>query len=808
MSDPDVVHAIPGRVRIRFRDALEDDHLAIGHSLAGIMGARGNRAARSIVVWYDPERIGVDAILRWLREPRPAPVPSSDAVEAGTTTGPLRRLALAATGLLLTLFGAPPPLTVPVVVAGAIPVAKHAVADLRDGEVSADFLDITAFSVLLLRGSVLAGAISSFLIAFGDYIRALTARRSRKAIVDLFASAAPFAWVLEDGRPQRVPADAVEPGTIVVVHPGEVVPVDGPIVFGRATVDQQTLTGEATPQLRVAGEGVYASTYVMDGEIGVRAEKTGGQTRARRIVEVLASAPVHDTAIENYAARFAGRFVVPVLLLAGGIYALTRDVVRAISVIVFDFSTGIRVSVPTSVLAAMNAAVRRQVLIKSGRAVELLARVDTIVFDKTGTLTSGKPVVCEIVPLAHDLDEDALLALAAAVENRLSHPAARAIVREAEERQIAIPERHESRYEIGLGVEAWVDGVSIAVGGEEFLRSSRVPIPRSAVSHAEELGLSGTSTVFVARNGKTIGTIAYADVPRAEMASVIRGLRANGVREVMMVTGDHRRVANAIAMQVGIDRVEAATFPDRKAEIVRTLQDEGHVVAVVGDGINDSPALAYADVSVSLAGGTDVARETADVVLYGDLSGLLDAVTIARHAMGVVRQNLAFIGTANGLGLLAASLGFVAPAAATAIHNGTGVLAAANSLRPLIARPLGADRVDHADHATHDDHPHVHGDCEHLAVLHGDHTDYLHDGHLHATHAGHIDEHRLAVDATNPAACTPNHRCDGHDETHAHGSRCGHDAVPHGDHIDYLVAGHLHHAHSAHCDDHGVLAVA
>jgi P-type Cu2+ transporter len=758
-----------------------------------------------MVVCYEADRVDVDAILQWLCEPRPASAVRSAPVDGRASGAPLRNLAVAAAGLLLTLFGAPAVASTAVVVVGAIPIARRALEDAREGELSADLLDATAFSVLLLRGSVLAGAIASVLISFGEYIRTLTARRSRRAVVDLFASMAPFAWVLRNGRTERVPADSVEAGTTVVVHPGEVIPVDGPIVLGRATVDQQALTGEATPLLRLAGDDVFASTLVMDGEIRVQAQRTAGETRASRIVEVLANAPIHDTAIENYAARFAGRLVVPVLLLAGGIYALTRDIVRAIAVVVFDFSTGIRVSVPTCVLTAMNAGVRRQVLIKSGRAVEQLARVDTIVFDKTGTLTMGTPVVREVIPLVDDLDEDALLALAAAVENRLSHPAAHAIVREAEERNISIPVRHESRYEIGLGVEAWVEGAAIAVGCEEFLRSCDIELPQSVVFRANELGRSGTSTVFVARDENTVGMITYADVPRTEMASVIGALHSNGIREVLMVTGDHRKVARAIAHQVGIERVEAASFPDRKAEIVRELQAQGRTVAVVGDGINDSPALAYADVSVSLACGTDVARETADVILYRDLWGLLDAITLARFAMGVVRENLWIIGTTNGLGLLAASLGFVSHTAATAIHNGTAALASTNSLRPLLARSLA---VDEAQHETHDDHPHVHGNCDHIAVRHGNHIDYLHDGHLHAVHDGHIDEHPLAINIANPAGCTPHHHCGAHDATHAHGIGCGHDPVPHGDHTDYLVAGHLHHAHSAHCDDHGTLAVA
>ena len=682
--NPVIVHSIPGRVRVRFRDPLDGERLAVAEPLAGIIHTRVNAACRSIAVRYDATRICVDDVIRWLREPRAANERRSHPIEGAVRGEHLRTLAIAAAGLLLSIVGAPAVAAVALVGIGAIPIAQRAVTDLRKRELSADFLDATAVTVLLFRGILVPAALSTFLIAAGEYLRALSSRRSRKALADLSASTAQFAWVLRDGRYERVPAHSVEPGTTVLVHPGEVVPVDGVVVLGRATIDQQTLTGEATPQLRSPGDAVYASTLVMDGEIHVRTEHAGANTRASRIVEVLASAPVHDTAIGNYAARFAGRFVVPVLLLAGGIYALTRDVVRAISIIVFDFSTGVRVSVPTCILATMNGAVRRQVLVKGGRALEQLARVDTIVFDKTGTLTSGRPVVTEIVSLDDELDENALLALAAAVEHRLSHPAAQAIVRAAEERTIAILERSESRYEIGLGVRARVDGATIIVGSAAFLATCGVQLPAEAVRFAGERGRDGTSAVFVARNGHPAGIIAYADVPRAEVASVIRSLRGDGIRDVIMVTGDQDGVARAIAADVGIERLEAASFPDRKAEIVRQLQAEGRTVAVVGDGINDSPALAYADVSVSLAGGSDLARETADVILYGDLSGLLDAIAMARFAMRVVREDLGIVGIANGLGLLGATAGVVSPAAATAINNGSGVLAAMNSLRPLL----------------------------------------------------------------------------------------------------------------------------
>jgi Cu2+-exporting ATPase len=264
------------------------------------------------------------------------------------------------------------------------------------------------------------------------------------------------------------------------------------------------------------------------------------------------------------------------------------------------------------------------------------------------------------------------------------HPAAQAVVRAAQERQLRIPERGESWYSIGLGIEAEVEGETVLVGSELYLTSRGIALPDAARTAAQRAGTRGASTVFVARDGAALGCLAYADVPRPEARSVIGRLHASGVRHLVMVTGDQRAVAEAVAAQIGIDRVEAGVFPERKAEIVRALQSAGRrTVAVIGDGINDSPALAYADVSVSLQGGTDVARETADVVLHGSLHGLPEAVAIARHALGIIRQNLGIVGIPNTGGVLLAAAGLVTPTMATALNNGSAVAAALNGLRPL-----------------------------------------------------------------------------------------------------------------------------
>ena len=686
---PSLVHAIFGRSRFRIprlrRDAEYAQNLrARVESERGVCAVRLNAGASSIVVSYDPcllTNADILAVLMVLpAKPSRLPVRRKDAV-ARSHVGALLAGAVA---LGLAAFGAAPWLTVLCLAASTVPVVLRAAHELRARRLSVDFLDALAIVILAWRGSLWPASLSAMLIAGGEYIRALTARRSRAVLVDLFGTRGQLAWVVRGERPERVPAETLGAGDIVVVYPGELILVDGTVTRGEAIVDQKSLTGESKPLMKRPGDSVFASTFVTAGQLSILTERAGRQTRADRIVQLLEEAPVHDTAIANYAARFADRFVLPTLLAGTAIFLLTRNPVRAAAVIVFDFATGIRVSVPTTVLAAMSAAaVRRNVLIKGGRAIEQLARVDTIVFDKTGTLTSGAPSVIDVGSVEGGTSPDEVLSVAAAVELRLTHPAAHAIVSAAHQRGLAIPDRRASAFAVGLGVSGEVEGQRVEVGSAQHLERAGIPIEAEAAAAAEIAGKSGASTVFVARGGRTIGWIAYADVARSEARDVLQALRAQGVRRLLMLTGDQPDVAAAVAREVGIDRVEAGVFPERKAEVVRALQERGHVVAVVGDGINDSPALGYADVSISLKDSSDVARESADVVLHDDLWGVVDALDVARHAMRVIRDDLTLVAVPNAVGFALACTGFVSPTLATALNNGSAVAAALNGLRPL-----------------------------------------------------------------------------------------------------------------------------
>ncbi|PAX51927.1 heavy metal translocating P-type ATPase [Brunnivagina elsteri] len=577
----------------------------------------------------------------------------------------------------------PPMLIATTIVLATLPVAQRAwVAIREERKLNIDFLDLMAIAITTVQGQFLTPALMLGLIEIGENIRDRTARSSAQQTLDLLASLGKFAWVERDGEQIQIAIEEVQKGDTVIVYPGEQVPVDGTIISGKALFDEQKLTGESMPVMKRKGQSVYASTLVREGQIYILAERLGNDTCVGKSIQLMQEAPVHDTRMENYAAKLAQKAVVPTLLLGGTVFALTRNPARAASILTLDFATGIRVSVPTTVLAALSYAARRGVLIRSGRALEQLANVDTIVFDKTGTLTKGEIAVTDVRSFNSQVSELQILAIAATAEQRLTHPVAEAIVRHAESLQVDVLTREKWDYKLGLGVEAIIDGKKVYVGSERFLRQQEIDMIA-----VDELSDKPASAIYVASDGQVQGIIEYNDVLRSESKEVITKLMTVEGVEVHMLTGDNKRTATTVATQLGISpaNTHAEAFPEQKADVVRQLHETGKTVAFVGDGINDSPALAYADVSVSFANGSDIARETADLVLMqNDLHGLLEAIDIARKAKQLIRQNTSIIAIPNLAALVVATLFGLNPLAATVVNNGSTVVAGINGLRPIL----------------------------------------------------------------------------------------------------------------------------
>ena len=697
-----IIHRTRGRIRLRVPKIIHNaDYAARLEELAAadphISGIRIKRSAASVTISYVPGLLPEEDLPYYLEQilikaQTPGFLTAGASPPTENPVSLWSELKLPATAALLALISGPlgfslaPGLIGTTIALAAIPVAKRAAFGVfQQRRLNIDFLDTLAISITTIQGHFLTSASMLALIELGETIRDRTARSSQNNTSDLLKSLARFAWVERGGEKQQIPIEQVEPGETVIVYPGEQIPVDGRILQGKALVDEQKLTGESMPVVRHQGQEVYASTLVRSGQIYILAAKVGAETRAGRTLQLIQDAPVHDTRIENYAAKIADRAVMPALILSGAVFALTGNAARAASILTLDFATGIRVSVPTTVMASLSYAARRGILIRSGRALEKLAQVDAIVFDKTGTLTQGEVAICGIkTPVG--VSKKRVLQLAAAAEQRITHPVADAIMRHANYHEVTIPPRGEWEYQVGLGIKASIEGEMVLVGSDRFLRQENIDL-EPLYHHHPHLQHPEHPAIYVASNGQILGLIQYTDPPRPESREVVDILSGQIGAEIHMLTGDSWHRARTVAAQLDIPEANthAEAFPECKAKVIQELCEQGKTVAFVGDGLNDSAALAYADVSVSFRDGSEVARETADVVLMkNDLWGLVEAITIARNAKSIIYQNTGIVAIPNLSGLAIAATVGMNPMAATLINNGSSVIAGVNGLRPYI----------------------------------------------------------------------------------------------------------------------------
>ncbi len=705
-----VRHFISGRIRLHLpslcrKRKLADAAVVWLQAQKGVKHARLNYACASLVIEYDAGFEGVLRAtlgrlslmsldeLRVLVEPaaksRGASLPALPPPAA--QRAPLWRrtpLGLPTVSLLMA-FSANPvvvAINMPLMLWNAYPIALRAWRVWRrEGRLNVDFLDTLAIAASLMQGNPMAGAIVTWLIKLGDWIRDLTAAGSRRAISELLEFQSKTAWVLRDNVVVSIPAAELAVGDEVVVYPGEIIPVDGEIIDGHAMIDQKTITGEGLPIMRTKGEAVFAATVIRDGQLTVRAIRVGTSTTAGQIARLVESAPIGDTRMQNHAEKLADRLVVPTLALATGTAALSGDFNRFLSLVIVDYGTGIRVAAPTAVLASMTHAARAGIIIKSGAHMERLAEVDTMIFDKTGTLTHGSPAVLDVICYERSIAGRHLLGLAAAAETQLKHPVAQALRVKAQEVGADVPYCEETRYRIGLGVEGKVNGYYLHVGNERFMRQSDINVAAAEVDRTALDG-QGHSCIYVAIDGTLAGLLPFTDQIRPESRQIIQRLHAMGIRNSVMLTGDNAVVARSVGRRLGLSQQFADMLPADKAEVIQQYQRAGNVVAMVGDGINDSPALSFADVGIAMKHGAEVARESANVVLMEDsLWKLVKAVEISRGAVGLIRQNYAIVTGLNTLALaLALPGGLISPEITALISNGSAILASLNGIRPIL----------------------------------------------------------------------------------------------------------------------------
>jgi len=517
------------------------------------------------------------------------------------------------------------------------------------------------------------------LILFGRVLEARAKAGTGEAIRKLIGLQARTARVIRDGEEREIPTDEVQIGDIVVVRPGAKIPVDGEIVDGRSAIDESMVTGEPIPVTKGPGETVIGATINQTGAFRFRATRVGKDTMLAQIVRLVEQAQASKAPIQRLADRVSSYFVPAVIFIAIATFvvwfdfgpqpALTLGLVSAVSVLIIACPCALGLATPLSIMVATGKGAEHGVLIRSAEALEAAHELNTIVLDKTGTITMGKPALTDIVPVGAT-PEDELLRLVGSAERSSEHPLGQAIVRGAEDRGVALVEPRDFLSVTGKGIEAIVDGHTVLVGTRQLLAENQVD-PTELEEAADRLSEAGKTAIYVAVDAKPAGVVAVADTLKEDSSRAVRALRDLGL-EVVMITGDNRRTAEAVAREVGIERVLAEVLPEDKALEVRRLQDEGKLVAMVGDGINDAPALAQADVGIAIGTGTDVAIEAADVTLIsGALEGVVTTVTLSRATMRNIRQNLFFAIVYNALGI---------PVAAGVMYPATGLL-----LSPMIA---------------------------------------------------------------------------------------------------------------------------
>jgi heavy metal translocating P-type ATPase len=534
--------------------------------------------------------------------------------------------------------------------------------DIYNRKITVNVFVTVALVATIAVGEFRAAAVIVFIMAVAGALESYTLDKTRRSIRNLLDLTPKMATVRRDENEVVIPANEIQVGEVVVVRPGGRIPVDGIVVAGESCVNQAPVTGESMPVEKFKGGEVFGGTLNETGRLEIQTAKVGQDTTLAKIVHLVEQAQGTKAPIQNLADRFTVWFLPTVLVLAAVSFLASGDVKVAVSVLLVACPCAFAIATPTAVTAGISNMARHAVLIKGGVFLELAKKIDVLLVDKTGTFTLGIPTVVEIVSL-DGIPEEEVLRLAAIAEKYSEHPLARSVMARAKEYDIEVPDPDEFNIEVGMGVTAQLDGRKILIGKNKFLRDKGTHITGSIENAISEQTEQGRTTVIVAIDLKPVGLIAIADEIRSETPHAIASLKAMGIKEIIMLTGDNHKVAKAVAEEIGVDDFQAELLPEQKLQYVEKLQKQGKVVGMIGDGINDAPALALADVGIAMgAAGTDVAVETADVTLMNDdLSQVVNFMEMSRKVLLRIKLNIFFSIMYNVIGFILAGFGMLTP---------------------------------------------------------------------------------------------------------------------------------------------------
>ncbi len=561
---------------------------------------------------------------------------------------------------------------------------------LAQGKIEVPVLDATAIGVSMLRGDYGTAGSVMFLLGVGELLEEWTHKKSVGDLARSMSLNVGKVWLKKDGQEILVPSEKIVAGDEIVVHMGNLIPFDGEVSNGEGMVNQASLTGESVPVRRTLGSVVYAGTVLEEGELTILVKQTGGSSRYEKITAMIEESEKLKSGLESKAEHLADRLVPYSLGGTALTYLLTRNATKALSILMVDFSCALKLAMPISVLSAIREANQHKITVKGGKFLEAVAEADTIVFDKTGTLTKAQPTVAEVVSFSETKSPDELLRIAACLEEHFPHSMAKAVVDAAKEKHLDHEEMHSKvEYIVAHGISTTINGEKAIIGSYHFVFEDENSIIPEGMEEKFRHLPEEYSHLYLALEGVLAAVICIEDPLRPEAAEIIRQLKKAGLKKIVMMTGDSERTAKAIAKKVGVDEYYAEVLPEDKANFVEKEKAEGRKVIMIGDGINDSPALSAADVGIAISEGAEIAREIADItVAADDLAEILVLRMLSNRLMKRIHKNYRFIVTFNAGLILLGVGGILQPTTSALLHNTSTLYIGLKSMGNLLDEPV------------------------------------------------------------------------------------------------------------------------
>ncbi len=566
----------------------------------------------------------------------------------------------------------------------SLPVIKNGIQALfREKKPNADTLSTAAIVASIIAGNELSALTITFLSEVAEFITAYSMDKTRKAIHDLLSVGEDYVWLVDkDGNQNKVNIKDIKEGDEILIHTGEKISVDGIVLKGHASIDQSVISGESLPVTKIKGNDVFAGTIIQSGTLNVRAVSVGDKTAVSRVIKLVEEATDRKASIQNYADNFSAQLIGLNFFLAFAVFAATRNPSKALNMLIIDYSCGVRLSTATALSMAIASAAKQGVLVKGSDYIEKLSTADTVILDKTGTVTEGRPVLTTVVPVNSKVSKKRIIQLASAAEETSSHPIAKAVLDKCTTLGYAIPKHSEIETVVSKGVTTFVNNKKIMVGSRNYMSENDID---TVMLKEDILKITscGESIMFIAEDYKILGVIGIRDVLKENMKKAINRLRHKGIDDIVLLTGDMKPQAELIGSKLSADTVHSEVMPDTKSEVVIKHRALGSNVIMVGDGINDAPALAYSDVGIAMgATRTDVAMEAADITIAKDdpllLPGIID---LSRYTMKIIKQNFTASIALNSVGLVLGTAGVLPVVWGAILHNSTTLAVVLNSAR-------------------------------------------------------------------------------------------------------------------------------